>query len=213
MILGKNQKILVLSPHTDDGEFGCGGTINKLIREGHTVHHVAFSSAANIIEHGTQNNKLVEEITQASFDLDLDTNNLHVFQFQVRKFHEQRQVILDLLLHFKNKIKPDIVFIPSGNDIHQDHQVIHKEALRAFKHQTIFGYELAWNLYKFQYQLFIELEEQDLAMKILAISRYTSQQHRNYASSQYIESLAIAHGVQANTKYAEAFEVIRINLK
>lgn len=213
MILGQNQKILILSPHTDDGEFGCGGTINKLIRDGHEVHHVAFSSAANIIEHGTQNNTLVEEIKSASEILHVPLENLQVFHFQVRRFHEQRQVILDLMLHFKNEIQPDIVFIPSGNDIHQDHQVIHQEALRAFKHQTIFGYELAWNLYKFQYQLFIELEELDLAMKILAISKYTSQQHRNYASSQYIESLAITHGVQANTKYAEAFEVIRINMK
>ena len=213
MVLGKNQTILVLSPHTDDGEFGCGGTINKFIRNGHQVHHVAFSSAANIIEHGTENNTLVTEIKQASEDLDLPAENLHVYQFQVRKFHEQRQVILDLMLHWKNKLKPDIILIPSGNDIHQDHQVIHQESLRAFKHQTIFGYELAWNLYKFQYQLFIELEEQDIAMKIQAISRYTSQQHRNYASSEYIESLAITHGVQANTKYAEAFEVIRINLK
>ena len=28
------EKILVLGPHTDDGEFGCGGTIAKFIEEG-----------------------------------------------------------------------------------------------------------------------------------------------------------------------------------
>jgi LmbE family N-acetylglucosaminyl deacetylase len=213
MKLGQNQKILVLSPHTDDGEFGLGASISKLIRDGHEVYHVAFSSAANIIEHGTQNNRLVEEIKLASQDLGLHKNRLFIHHFQVRKFHETRQMILDLLLHYKTRVQPDIVFIPSGHDIHQDHQVIHEESLRAFKHQTIFGYELAWNLYKFNYQLFIHVEEIDIANKIAAISQYTSQSHRNYASAEYIESLAICHGVQANTKYAEAFEVIRINAK
>ena len=30
----KNKKALVLSPHTDDAELGCGGTIAKLVEEG-----------------------------------------------------------------------------------------------------------------------------------------------------------------------------------
>ncbi len=37
------QKILVLAPHTDDGELGCGGTIVRLIDEGQDVYYVAFS--------------------------------------------------------------------------------------------------------------------------------------------------------------------------
>jgi len=37
------KKALVLAPHTDDGEFGCGGTISRLVREGCTVKYVAFS--------------------------------------------------------------------------------------------------------------------------------------------------------------------------
>ena len=37
--------ILVLAPHTDDGEFGCGGSISKWVNEGKEVYYVAFSSA------------------------------------------------------------------------------------------------------------------------------------------------------------------------
>ena len=37
-------KVLVLAPHTDDAEFGCGGTIAKLVSEGSEVHIAAFSA-------------------------------------------------------------------------------------------------------------------------------------------------------------------------
>ena len=38
------KRALVLAPHTDDGEFGCGGTISKLIASGCEVHYAAFSA-------------------------------------------------------------------------------------------------------------------------------------------------------------------------
>ncbi len=39
------QRILVLAPHTDDGEFGCGGSIAKFIEAGKEVFYAAFSTA------------------------------------------------------------------------------------------------------------------------------------------------------------------------
>ena len=41
----KSNNIVVLAPHTDDGEFGCGGSIVKFIEEGYNVYYVAFSTA------------------------------------------------------------------------------------------------------------------------------------------------------------------------
>lgn len=43
-MLSHKKRVLVLAPHTDDGEFGCGGTITKLINEGHEVYYAAFSA-------------------------------------------------------------------------------------------------------------------------------------------------------------------------
>ena len=40
----KCKRILILAPHTDDGEFGCGGTISKYIEEGVEVYYAAFSA-------------------------------------------------------------------------------------------------------------------------------------------------------------------------
>ncbi|MCP4668353.1 MAG: PIG-L family deacetylase, partial [Deltaproteobacteria bacterium] len=36
-------KILVLAPHTDDGEFGCGGSIARFIKDGAEVYYATFS--------------------------------------------------------------------------------------------------------------------------------------------------------------------------
>ena len=38
------QKILILAPHTDDGEFGCGASINKWVEEGKEVYYATFSA-------------------------------------------------------------------------------------------------------------------------------------------------------------------------
>ena len=38
------KKVLILAPHTDDGELGCGATISKLIENNNDVYYVAFSA-------------------------------------------------------------------------------------------------------------------------------------------------------------------------
>ena len=32
------KNILVIAPHTDDGEFGCGGSISKFIEKDHNIY-------------------------------------------------------------------------------------------------------------------------------------------------------------------------------
>ena len=39
------KKVLVLAPHTDDGELGCGGTVARLLEESCEVHFAVFSPA------------------------------------------------------------------------------------------------------------------------------------------------------------------------
>ena len=44
-MIGSWRRVLVLAPHTDDGEFGCGGTMARLVEGGAEVRYVAFSRA------------------------------------------------------------------------------------------------------------------------------------------------------------------------
>src|SRR6185437_5104743 len=46
------RRALVLAPHTDDGEFGCGGTMARLVEEGADVRYVAFSIATRSLPEG-----------------------------------------------------------------------------------------------------------------------------------------------------------------
>ena len=101
-----------------------------------------------------------------------------------------------------------MVFLPSVNDTHQDHNTIAHEGFRAFKGTTM-AYEVPWNNLQFSTNCFIVLSESHLKLKIDALNKYVSQKHRNYASPEFIRSLAITRGVQIGEKYAESFEVIR----
>ncbi len=203
------KKILVLAPHTDDGEFGCGGTINKLIQEGNEVYYVAFSACEQSVLPQFPSNILITEVKAATKILGIKPENLILLKYDVRTFNFRRQDILDDIIKLKTKIQPDMIFIPALTDLHQDHQTIAIEALRAFKFTTILSYEMPWNNISFKTSSFFKLSDENIEIKIKALKEYKSQAHRPYANESFIKSLATVRGVQINTKYAETFEVIR----
>ncbi len=203
------KRILVLAPHTDDGELGCGGSIAKFVEEGAEVHYVAFSICTRSLPAHLAPDTLEKEVKVATKILGVPSENLILYDFDVRRFKEFRQDILEELVKIKTRIEPDLVFMPTLSDIHQDHQVISEEGLRAFKNTSILAYELPWNNLTFNTSSFIRLETTHIETKIEALNAYDSQKHRSYLNANFIKSLATIRGVQINTKLAEAFEVIR----
>jgi len=204
-----NKTILVLAPHTDDGELGCGGTIAKLTQEGNQVIYVAFSAAESSVLPAFPSDILRDEVKLATQVLGVKYDDCLVFNFEVRRFPDQRQEILDKLIYLGKKYSPDIVFLPSSNDTHQDHHVIAHEGFRAFKRTTMLGYELPWNNLDFRTSCFICLSESDVNSKTRALHCYNSQAHRDYFSESFIKSWLVTRGAQIGKQYAEAFEVIR----
>jgi LmbE family N-acetylglucosaminyl deacetylase len=204
-----DKTIMVLAPHTDDGELGRGGSIARKIAEGYNVIYVAFSICSRSLPAGWDPLTLDKEVRIATQVLGLPPENLILYDFDVRRFKEFRQDILEELIKLKSIYNPSLVFVPSPTDIHQDHQVISEEGLRAFKNTSLIGYELPWNNVSFNTRCFIKLEEEHLSKKIEALKAYKSQSQRTYLNETFIRSLAITRGVQISTKYAEAFEVIR----
>jgi LmbE family N-acetylglucosaminyl deacetylase len=210
VIFGGWERVLVLAPHTDDGEFGAGGTMARLVEEGVDVRYVAFSIATKSLPEGFAPDTLAREVREATATLGIPEANLTVHDFDVRTFPLVRQDILEILIALWEEWKPDAVFQPSLHDIHQDHQVIAAEGVRAFKRTTILGYEIAWNNFDFKYQAYVSLEKKHLERKAEALSKYASQQHRRYADPEYIWNVARTHGINVNREYAEVFEVYRV---
>lgn len=204
------KRILVLAPHTDDGELGCGATISKLLRTGNIVYYVAFSSCQDSLPKGVPTDCLIKEMYSATSKLGITQENVMCLDFKVRHFEDHRQEILDSMLDIKKMVSPDIVMSPSIHDIHQDHITIASECLRAFKKTTILQYEVPWNNYTFDNQLFICCDEIDVNKKIEAIKCYYSQKNRDYASDDFIRGLLRTHGVQIGHKFAEVFEIPRM---
>lgn len=204
------KKVLVLAPHTDDGELGAGGTINRLIAEGSDVHYVAFSTAEESVPVGFPSNILEVEVKRATNVLGIKPDHLHIFKHQVRKLNFVRQEILESLVKLKKEIKPDLVLMPSLNDIHQDHTTVAYEGLRAFKDTSIFAYELLWNNITFETRCFVKLNEENINFKVAALQEYNSQGFRDYMSKDFIFSHARTRGVQSGNKFAECFEVVRL---
>jgi len=203
------ERILIMAPHTDDGEFGCGGSIARFLQEKKEVFYVAFSSAEASVPPDLPRDALVKEVKKATRVIGIGENKLILLNFEVRKFPEQRQGILYEMLELKQSINPDTVFLPSPNDTHQDHRTVYEEGFRAFKDKTMFGYELPWNNLTFNTEAFVLLQEGHIKKKIEAIAEYTSQKDRLYSKPDFIRSLARTRGVQIGTEFAEAFEVVR----
>jgi len=202
-------RILVLAPHTDDGEMGCGGSMSKFVEEGKNVHYVAFSGAEESVPEGMPKGILRTEALRATKELGLCQDQVTIQRFRVRYFSDSRQEILDEMIVLKQEINPDLVFLPSSCDTHQDHIVVTQEGIRCFKQCTMLGYELPWNNLLFQTGCFIKLYKRHLEKKINGISCYHSQKDRSYFKRTFWESLARVRGIQIQESLAEAFEVIR----
>lgn len=205
----KNKKILILAPHTDDGELGCGASIQRWIREGNQVWYAAFSACELSVPGHLPKDILITEVKKATKVLGILPENLRLFDYPVRTFNFNRQDILQNLIDLRKEIQPDLVLMPSLHDIHQDHGTIAAEAVRAFKETSILSYELPWNNLSFQTTCFMQVTESDVATKVAALEQYESQQHRPYANGEFIRALARTRGVQIGTHYAEVFEVVR----
>jgi len=202
------QNILILAPHTDDGELGCGASIARYIAEGKRVTYIAFSTCSQSLPAHLPGDTLATECRAATGALGIQ--EARFFDFEVRQLLFHRQEILEALLKLQQEINPQTVFLPAENDVHQDHQVIYAEGLRAFKSCNVLGYELPWNNFRFQPTYFEKVTEAHLQAKQSALREYRSQAQRRYMSDDFIRSLAVVRGLQANAPLAEAFEIYRL---
>lgn len=209
MTIAVFSKVLVLSPHTDDAEIGCGGTLARMRADGIDVFSVAFSAAEESVPEGLPKDILRSEFVRAHGHLGIEPSRCEALHFKVRYFPRDRQDILEVLVKMKKEYQPDLVLVPSTGDTHQDHATIAQESYRAFKQTSIWAYEVPWNQPVSRLNCFVRIGEEHLSRKLAAIASYESQHHRGYVSADFVRSLAVVRGSQLGVPLAEGFEVVR----
>lgn len=205
----RSKHALFLSAHADDAEFGCGGIIQKLIAAGTKVTSVVFS----IAEEAADVTRFPRDIRRHECEEAakvLGIKDLRILSFPVRTFPSRRQEILQAIVDIRNSDNFDLVFTHWPEDIHQDHQVVAVESLRAFKggDSTVMSYEVPLDCQSFSPNVFIPLTEDEVDCKIEAIWCYQSEvARRSYFSKGMVRSALGYRGPFAQTTYAEAFEL------
>jgi LmbE family N-acetylglucosaminyl deacetylase len=208
-------KILFLGPHTDD-ELACSGTLCKFMEEGSEIFVAVFSFCEESIPSEFPKDILYTEFNEAMNVLKINPGHIFRYHFKVRYFPSNRQEILEQLIILKNIIQPDLVLLPTPTDIHQDHNTISQEGVRAF-HKTsssIFGYHHFQNTTGFYNNGFIEIKQKHLDIKIKSLNCYKSQyeKNKNFINRNVIETMARMNGFQADMEMAETFEIIKLKI-
>jgi N-acetylglucosamine malate deacetylase 1 len=207
-----NNKVLIIAPHTDDGELGCGGTIARYLEEGREIHIAAFSTCEESLPEGLPDDTLKKEFYHSMAKYEIPVEQTYVYDYPVRRLSNYRQEVLDELIKLRNTIQPGLVFIPTSEDLHQDHQIVYNEGIRAFKYCSVFGYELPWNHLSFDSEAFIILNENHVAKKWEVLTSYKTQleMNRPYFNKDFIYGLAKVRGAQVGKEWAESFKILRL---
>ena len=205
----QHERVLALGAHTDDIELGCGAYLSRLRREGSEIALAAFSRAELSLGPGMAPDTLEVEFRRAAGLLGV-TERVHMGDVPVRHFPAHRQEILEELVRIRREFSPDLVLTMNSADSHQDHAVIHAETIRAFRGITVLGYETAWNQRMSHHDLFVEVQPEDVEMKIAMLGQYESQitLQRSYMDPEFVRSGATFRGYQGRLPLAEMFEVI-----
>jgi len=131
-------------------------------------------------------------------------------QFETRRFPHARQEILEYLIDLNRQFRPDIVFVHTKADIHQDHGTVTEEALRAFRGTTVLGFDVIRSSYGFFPNFLVEVSAEDVEKKIAALSEYRTYDSRYYFNPEITRATLIRHGALAERPYAEGFDILRI---
>ena len=103
--------ILLVAPHTDDVELGCGGTVARAVEGGANVYVVVFSTVEESVS-GEPVTQLQDEFIRSMKSLGVRGDRLIVEGYPVRRLHSYRQEVLDKLIELERAIEPKLILAP-----------------------------------------------------------------------------------------------------
>lgn len=199
------KRVLFLGAHPDDIELGCGALI----------HHIkGMSDLLCVTLSDNQKNpdlkNVKDEHLRSMAVLGVPKEKVLFGPFTTRIFHDSRQEILEYFLKLRKDFQPDIIFVHSKQDVHQDHNTMTDEALRAFRGISVLGFDVVRSSYGFFPHFLVEVTEEDVNKKIEALSQYETYRDKYYFNNELTRSIMVRHGALAEVQFAEGFDILRI---
>ena len=199
------QRVLFLGAHPDDIEIGCGALLAQIVDKTDILCVTLSDNQKN-----PELKNLVEEHYQSMAVLGVPAEKATLGQFETRRFPYYRQEILEYLIQINRTYKPDLIFVHTKADIHQDHATLTEEALRAFRGTTVLGFDVIRSSYGFFPSFLVEVNESAVEKKIEALNQYRTYQNRYYFDPDITRSTLIRNGAICERPYAEGFDILRV---
>jgi len=199
------KSVLFLGAHPDDIELGCGALLHQIVKQTDILCVTLSDNQKN-----PDLKNLKEEHYQAMEVLGVPQEKVVFGPFTTRVFPDARQEILEYFLKLRREFGPDLIFVHSKQDIHQDHLTMTDEALRAFRGITVLGFDVVRSSYGFFPHFLVEVTEEDVNKKIEALACYETYRDRYYFNSELTRSIMVRHGALAERPFAEGFDILRI---
>ena len=199
------KRVLLLGAHPDDIELGCGALLHHIVKETDVLCVTLSDNQKN-----PDLSHVMEEHYVSMAILGVPKEKIVFGPFTTRVFPDARQEILEYFLKLRRDFQPDLIFVHSGQDIHQDHTTMTDEALRAFRGITVLGFDVVRSSYGFFPHFLVEVTEEDVNKKIEALLCYETYRDRYYFNSDLTRSIMVRHGALAECPFAEGFDILRI---
>ncbi len=199
------KKICFIGAHPDDIEIGCGALIAHIASNTEVMCYTLSDNQKNPLL-----KNVVNEHYESMATLGVSKDHVIVGEFETRRFPQQRQEILEYLIDINRKDHPEIVFVHTKSDIHQDHATVTEECLRAFRGTTVLGFDVIRSSYGFFPNFLVEVSEADVDLKIAALARYHTYESKYYFDPKVTRATLIRHGALAERPYAEGFDILRV---
>ena len=224
----KNQRLLVIAPHSDDEILGCGGLISKVKNQGGKVFVLIFNLGFEKDDTKESQEKRKNEVKEAMNTLKVDDYHLvhdkpdNNRDLDMEPLHSLIEIIESTSSVSLEKIAPTIVAIPTIFSHHQDHVHVHHACIAALRpistpiSNIVLSYEAPehsrWSASGvFEPNLFVEIDDV-IENKIVAFNKYQSQIRPGGRDADNIRNQAKYRGQEVGKNLCEAFFVHRFIL-
>ena len=197
--------ILFVGAHPDDIELGCGALLHQI-----APHCEVLCVTLSDNQKNPNLKNVVQEHLASYAVLGVPRERVIIEQFETRKFPDKRQEVLEYLLKLRREFKPDMVFVHTRSDIHQDHNVVTEEALRAYRGTTVLGFDVVRSSYGFFPHFLVEVSQADVDAKLAALAEYRTYTDKYYFDPALLRATMVRHGALAERPFAEGFDILRI---